>query len=221
MASYINYLNQYLGNDISVVDTLGYDGVIDEASIRVYTYDVASNGTTTILGEIPASEYTIIMDPTDKTTFTLEFNNAVTQRYVIEYLTSVPEISEGVYVNTAVVKEGVQEKGTYQTSVSYDSHDAFIDKEALTNETKVYTDDELDWKILVNESLSIIDNAGFEDTLSPGLVYKPDSLEIYRVDNGQKHVVDTTEYTFSSVYNQVDKTTTLKVKLFKCHRAYI
>ncbi|WFA08017.1 LPXTG cell wall anchor domain-containing protein [Tissierella sp. Yu-01] len=189
---YINYLQQDLGKGISVEDELQYEGKIDigdensdedkyKYNIEVKKYTVASDGNTTIGAILDKSNYDVFMD--DEKSFILKFKDdfLVDERYVIIFTTSVPEISQGVYTNNAASKVGKKEY-PYVGTVSFDKHDDFLSKKALVSGDKVYTDQELEWNIKINESLSIIEDAKIIDTISEGLVYKEGSLEIYKLE---------------------------------------
>lgn len=192
---YINYLEQKLGTGVRLEDSLGYEGEIEESSIEVRTYSVSANGSTSVGEKLDSSNYSVSMDD-DKRGFTLEFSEgfSVEGRYVVVYKTSVPDISEAKYTNEAKLFVGETEY-PYMATIAFDRHDKVLSKEALgVANNKVYTDEELSWRIAVNESLSLIEDARVVDTISPGLIYKGGSLKVYKLEGAQKKLVDENKY---------------------------
>ncbi|MBU5675763.1 LPXTG cell wall anchor domain-containing protein [Alkaliphilus sp. MSJ-5] len=203
---YINYLKQNLGSSVTVTDTWEYDGLLDEDSIEVRQYKVNPNGTTEILNDclVKGEDYTVSSNE-DKKEFILTFNKEVKERYVIIYITSVDGKSKNEYMNRAEVKIGEQ-SSTYAGTVAYSEYDELLSKEAINvNGTKVYTDDELNWEIIINRSLSEIENAKVVDTISPGLVYVVDSLKVYKIV-GEEEVILTNGYTLETENNDLNET---------------
>ncbi|MFA1818864.1 collagen binding domain-containing protein [Virgibacillus oceani] len=178
---YTNYQGQNLGENVTITDILDYTGEIDDDSIKVSVYDVKSDGTTEITGTVLEPEnYELVVTGNE---FTITFDNEVTERYVVEFTTSVPDISESKYTNNATVDvDG--EKYDYTATVNYSKHDYFLEKGAidLTGD-QVFTGDEVEWQATVNKSLSIIQNAEITDTISSGHIYIEDSLEVYRLQD--------------------------------------
>ncbi|MCT1905182.1 Cna B-type domain-containing protein [Oceanobacillus sojae] len=173
---YFNYHQHNLGENVSVTDTLGYDGEIIEDSITVSVYEVDAGGNTTITDtELTLNDdYTVEVEGNE---LTVNFNGEVTERYVIQFETRVPDISEENYVNHAEV---TTEEGEYpySSSVHYDRWDNVLNKEVLPGVSEVYIGEELEWKITANESLSRISDATLTDTISAGLSFVEDSLTI-------------------------------------------
>jgi len=187
---YINYLKQNLGTDVVVKDILDYGGEIDLDSIVVKKYTVETNGNTEIdKAATPltkGTDYTVVYgEDTEgnevKKSFTLTFdkNFVVNERYVIIFTTSVPNISAGTYTNTATAEVG-NNQYPYEGSVSYAKHNDFLDK-GSDKSGDVYTGNKIKWSVKVNESLSVIENAGIVDTMSSGLIYVLDSLNVYKL----------------------------------------
>ncbi len=223
---YINYQEHDLGK-IKVEDILQYVGDIDLNSIKVFEYTVNnSTGTTT---KKPNSElakdgnYNIeVTNKTDGTAgskFELTFLNDVTKRYVIEFTTSVGEISENKYTNGATVSGGKLGDTIYPYSatVTYTKYNNFLDKKALVADSgkPVYTGDEVNWKVTVNDSVSIIHDAVVTDTISDGHVYKDKSLVIYKsqdVNNPEKALKEGIDYRLG-IESKADGTTVLTVTL--------
>src|SRR5699024_9297816 len=127
---YTNYQKQNLGTGVSITDTLQYDGKIDLDSIEVKTYIVSASGDTNITGPTldATNNYTATLSDDEKS-FTLTFAEGfdVKERYVIEFTTTVPDISQGEYTNTATVKVGDKEY-PYKGTVNYDKHNKFLNK---------------------------------------------------------------------------------------------
>ncbi len=197
---YINYLKQDWGENVTVTDAVYYDGEIEENSFIVMEYVVAENGDTSynINSVSPEklskdTDYTVDLS-TDKKSFTLDFDETkVDKRYVIIFTTTVPDISEATYTNTAAAKVN----GSiypYEGSVGFTNHNNNLSKNALEGVTttgKAYTDEEIKWQIKINESLSVIQkDVVVEDTISSGLVYKEDSLKVYKLIGSLRTKVD-------------------------------
>ncbi len=207
---YTNYQMQNLGTDVVITDTLDYEGTVDEESIKVKKYNVKSNGDTEPTDTILSSDYYNVEVSGKK--FTLKFNDnfVVDERYVVEFTTKVPNISQANYTNTATVEVDGKEY-PYSGTVSYDKHTNFLEKGpvGLTG-NEVFTGDEIEWEITVNESLSVIKNAVITDTISEGLIFKEGSLVIDTV-NGS--VLEEEDYTLE-VDNE-DGKTVLKITFEK------
>jgi uncharacterized surface anchored protein len=196
---YINYLEETLntsGSAISLSDTLKYNGEVIESSIIVKEYDVLSDGSTSITDTILDPSNYVVSFSSDKKTFDLVFDGSfiVDKRYVIVFQTTVPDLSQAVYENEAVLKRVGSELGKFTSSISYSRFDDMLKKSADTNSTTVFTDDELNWTISINESLSVIDDLEVEDTISEGLIYKNDSLIVSRLDGNSWEVVEVSDY---------------------------
>lgn len=208
---YINYLQQDLGSDVQVVDLLDYDGFIDISEIKVKTYSVNTDGTTNI-GENAGISYTIGSNESGKG-FTLTFNGEVDDRYVIIFSTTVPDLSLENYSNNATVKIGTEEL-PYSATVSYSNFDQFIEKDSVNVDgTMVYTDDELNWEIKVNESLSVIHDLIVEDVISEGMIYILDSLQVFETIGSEEiELIEGLDgdYIFAITEND-NSTTTLSV----------
>lgn len=208
---YTNYLKQNLGTGVSVSDVLGYEGEVDMENIKVYKYAVGSNGKTTLADELNNSNYTVTPAENNKG-FTLNFKEdfVVDERYAIVFTTSVPEISQKTYTNTATTKVG-EEEYPYTGSVSFDKWDNNLSKEAIgISGDKVYTDDEVNWKIKINEALSVIEkDVRLVDTISNGMVFKEGSLKLYKFQGTERILVED-GYTLNKSTN-VDGETILEI----------
>ncbi|MDP3385958.1 MAG: collagen binding domain-containing protein [Eubacteriales bacterium] len=208
---YINYLKQDLGSNVQVIDLLDYDGFIDISKIKVKTYIVNTDGTT-IIGDDAVIDYSIISNESGKG-YTLTFDEKVDERYVIVFTTTVPDLSLANYSNNATVKIESEEL-PYSATVSYNSYNQFIEKNPTNVDgTRVYTDDEINWKIEINKSLSVIHDLKFEDVISEGLIYIQGSLEVFEnVGNEEIELIEGEEGDYSlDVVENTDGTTTLSV----------
>src|SRR5699024_12521250 len=125
--------------------------------------------------------------------------NEVSERYVIEFETTVKDISEQNYVNNANLKTEDGEY-PYSSSVHYDKWDDFLDKVVLPDVSSVYIGEELEWQITANESLSRIENATLTDTISAGLSFVEDSFTT-ETSSGEEIV-----YKLDAVTNEDDET---------------
>ncbi len=197
---YTNYLKQDLGNGVKIVDTISYEGEIISESIRIRTYSVNTNGSTNIGETLDVAEYDVNLSE-DKKTVTITFKDEVKERYVLTLLTTVPDKSQNTYTNRASLNVG-DEKYPYSASVSYDKYNSVLDKKMLdVSGSNVYSGDELDWLITINESLSVIENASVKDTISHGMVYLNDSLKVYKYKGTSRELLDSSLYSFSKEGN--------------------
>jgi uncharacterized repeat protein (TIGR01451 family)/LPXTG-motif cell wall-anchored protein len=197
---YINYQKHNIGTNVKVSDTLSYDGKVDMDSIEVREYDVAGNGDTNITGDAigVAGNYSVTAVGDDKG-FELTFTSEVTKRYVVVFTTSVPDISEEAYSNTAKVKGDTFTEISYSTSVGFIPYNKILSKETIgVKNNKVYTDDEVKWKVRINDALSTVtENVTVVDKISPGLIFNKDSVKVYKLrksDGTDRVLVDKSEY---------------------------
>ncbi len=195
---YINYQKHNIGSNIKVSDTLAYDGKVDMDSIEVREYDVRSNGDTDITGNPigKAGNYSVTSVDNDKG-FELTFTDNVTKRYAVVFTTSVPDISTETYSNTAYVKGTSFTEATYTTSVGFTPYNKIVSKETIgVDGTKVYTDDEVKWKVRINDALSkVTENVTVVDKISAGLIFNKDSVEVYKLGKTDRVLVSESEYT--------------------------
>ena len=188
---YTNYQKQNLGTSVVITDTLDYEGTIDEDSITVSVYEVSADGETTITDDT-ITNYEVSVNGKE---FTLKFDEdfVVDERYVVQFTTTVPDISQEKYTNNASVKVGDKEY-PYSGTVNYDKWNDYLDKQALGQEgSEVFIGEELEWEVTVNENLSIIKNASIKDVISAGLAYVEDSLEI--ITSSDSELVEGKDYT--------------------------
>jgi uncharacterized surface anchored protein len=208
---YTNYQQLDLGTGVKITDTLDYDGTIDEDSIQVSVYDVDQYGETSITEESLEDQYyeTVVED----NTFTLTFHDqfAVNERYVIEFTTTVPDISQENYTNEAAVKVGDVEY-PYAATLHYDKYDHFLEKGTVgSHDGEVFTGEEVNWEVTVNESLSVLQkDVTIADTISPGLVYVEGSLHIATIQGDT--LEENEDYTLDVTINEENETV-LAIKL--------
>ncbi|WP_208589497.1 Cna B-type domain-containing protein, partial [Gracilibacillus suaedae] len=210
---YTNYQEQDLGSDVTITDTLAYEGEIDESSIQVSVYNVNADGSTDITGPIlDPNNYSLEVDGKQ---FTLAFADGfeVTERYVVEFKTSVPDISQPNYTNDATVSVGGVDY-PYSSTLNYDEHDDFLAKETVgVDGNSVFTGDEIDWEVKVNESLSNIKEPIITDTISAGLVYVNDSLEIVKLEGTEEFSLEEGEDYTLEVTTTDDNENVLTIQL--------
>ncbi|MEI3604296.1 Cna B-type domain-containing protein [Pseudogracilibacillus sp. SE30717A] len=205
---YTNYQKQDLGTGVVITDTLDYEGTIDKDSITVSVYEVDAKGETKITGP-KIDDYSVTVE-NDKFTLTFNDNFEVKERYVIEFTTTVPDISQQNYTNDATVKVGEKEN-LFSGTVNYDKYNTFLEKGpvGLTG-NEVFTGDEINWEITVNESLSVIKSAVIKDVISKGLIYVEGSLGITKL--GGSALVEGDDYSLNVTVNENDETI-LEIKL--------
>jgi LPXTG-motif cell wall-anchored protein len=166
----------------------------DQTSFVVRTYSLKEDGTIVLGAEISGYD----LNYTDDNKFTITFENGIDVPVMVQYTTNITGISKAKYYNVAVITGKDDLNKTYSDDVDYDKHGEFISKEASSvKNNQVFTDDEIEWTLKINESLSEI-NAGatLTDEMSEGLVYLNDSLEI---NSSKGTLVEGTDYTFSLV----------------------
>ncbi|NBI07324.1 SpaA isopeptide-forming pilin-related protein [Senegalia massiliensis] len=186
---HLNYLSKdYTGSEFVVEDTLSEGQyIIDLDSIVIKEYSVNPDGTIDETGQVLTTDsYTIkgVGEEGKYTGFNLTFHGGIDKPYLVEYTTNIEGISKPNYSNSATVNKDK----TYTAEVKYPKSNSFVVKEGEGIEgNTVYTDDEINWKITINESLSEIKPGSvFIDTISSGLVYIQDSLKIYdKSDNSE------------------------------------
>src|SRR5699024_792714 len=93
----------------------------------------------------------------------------------------------------------------YSGSVNYDEWNDYLDKRALDQEgNEVLIGEELEWEVTVNQNLSIIKNAIIKDTISAGLAFVEDSLEIATASGNE--LVEGEDYTLEDYTLEVTPT---------------
>lgn len=190
---FVNYMSRKLDSFI-VEDTLSEGQEFMESTLVVREYSVNANGSIDEkdMELQKGTDYTV-----EKTTggFKLTFIRSIDKPYIIKYTSKITGISKDKYTNEAIVTGG----GKYQSTVTYSDYNKFISKDAVNvSDTRVYTDDVINWMVTLNQSLSEIDNAIFTDTISKGLEYVNDSLKLYKVEGAAKALVTKDQYTLEN-----------------------
>ncbi|NLJ79229.1 MAG: hypothetical protein GX329_07695 [Tissierellia bacterium] len=174
------------GEEFKIVDTLSKGQVYKENSLKVYEFSLKKDGTIAKVTEedqISSSDYNLTVNKDEngnETGFTLTFEDGIDIPVLVKFETNIEGISKEEYKNTAEVT-GKDLNKTYIGKVDYDDHDIFVEKGSdLGDSTSAYTDDEIEWKITLNKSLSDIQEAVFTDIISEGHVYLDGSLKLYK-----------------------------------------
>lgn len=176
---YVNYLSQDLKEtEFIVEDILGEsEQELKFDSIKVYKYSVQANGDTNVDPDPISSESYKLEE--EKSGFKLTFEGGIDEPYVIRFTTKIKGIAKERYTNEAKVTSGSISQ-TYKASTGqYENYDKFIEKGATNvSGNEVYTDDTIKWAVTINRSSSEINKAVFKDTISNGLVYVYETLEV-------------------------------------------
>ncbi len=183
---YVNALGQTLEDSSYVVkDQLSKGQVLgedfDADSFTIYEYSLNSNGTFNVEEEPVTGLNLSYQKDEDGEGFTLTFESGIDNPYLIVYKTQIVGISEKEYKNEVTTFIGEELDKDYSTKVPYENHNKFVNKDSENIEgNKAYTDDIINWKVSLNESLSEIEGARFEDLISIGQVYIEDSIKLYK-----------------------------------------
>ncbi|WOO34984.1 SpaA isopeptide-forming pilin-related protein [Anaerocolumna sp. AGMB13020] len=203
---YTNYLSVDKGSNIVIEDTYDSGQHLLEDSFIVTKYKLDASGNTVKDGIALIKDTDYTLEPYENG---LGFKVTITKNpqdpYVIEYKTKIDGLSKANYNNKATVIKGAS-SASYEAKVSYPDYNNFVEKAAtdVDSNMKVYPDDEINWKVALNKSLSEVQNAIFTDVISSGHVYLNDSLKVYKITNintGTREIVDPAsgEYTLISV----------------------
>ncbi len=200
---YTNYLEQDISETVVISDALDYPGEFIESSIQIVEYEVNPDGSTVLTQNVvDAGEYnvTIVDDQ-----LVITFDDGYDKRLAIIFLTTVPNQSLSLYRNDSSVTIGENEPLVYTASINYQVFDNFLSKAELFNrpDQNVFVDEEMDWVITLNESLSIISNAVVKDTLSTGMVLIEDSIRIVSIVDGVETDVDVSNYEIVITNNDI------------------
>ena len=182
---YVNELNQDLtGSKFIIEDTFGEKQEFVDKSITIKKYSLDKNGNRVIDENIVnESNYQVTLD-LENNTFVVNFEDGIDAPYVLEYKTKITGVSQREYTNKATITDKTQIDKEYNASVTYEKHDQFITKHATNvNGNEVYLDEEINWEINLNESLSFIENAIVVDEISKGHVFLNGSLEVFVGEN--------------------------------------
>ncbi|MGI6155742.1 MAG: collagen binding domain-containing protein, partial [Enterococcus lemanii] len=160
--------------------------------VKVYEYSLKEDGSQ-IKGSEVTKGFTLSYDK-DQKGFSATFEDGVKVPVLVEFTSKVNGKSEEWYKNQAIVTDKTEVKKTYDASVKYENYNSFVSKQALNVDgNKVYTDDEIEWKVGLNESLSNIKNAVFKDEMSKGLVLLEDSIKVYKGSISEANLVNLSE----------------------------
>lgn len=179
-----NYLSVNDGSNIEIQDTFSPGQRLLTDSFIVTKYKLNAAGKVELDGAPlkQGEDYTVdYVSGTDN--FTVAITKNTGAPYVIVYKTEMTGLSKNKYTNEAAVTKGGDTK-TYRAELPYPYYDKFIEKKATdVDNTTVYPDDEINWKVELNTSLSEIENAVFTDIISAGHIYVLDSLKVYKITN--------------------------------------
>lgn len=180
---YTNYLSVNKGDKIVIADTYGDGQHLLPETVSVTEYKLNSSGNSTPVGLplILGTDYTLTQSGNG---FTLTITKEPDKPYIIDYKTQIDGLSKASYKNSATVtKDGVT--ALYEKTVDYPNWNNYIVKTAVDVDSnmKVYPDDEINWKVTLNKSLSLVENGVFTDVISDGHVYVNGSLKVFQVTN--------------------------------------
>ncbi|HCL02789.1 MAG TPA: hypothetical protein DHW61_10330, partial [Lachnoclostridium phytofermentans] len=167
------------GSELVVTDKFSEGQEFDENSIQVIQYKVNANGTRTDVKTLDkGTDYTVMKD-SNELGFTVKIGAPNKDNpHRIVYKTKIVELSKQVYTNTATI-EGIP----YSDKVTNPRHDKFLSKTTVDGTiTQAYQDDEIQWKVVLNESLSEVKNAKYVDKISGGHEYVTGSLKVYEIN---------------------------------------
>lgn len=171
------------GGELVVADRFSEGQEFEEDSIQVIQYKVNANGTREDVKKplIEGTDYTVTKD-TDGLGFTVKIKTDDKPHRIV-YKTKIVGLSKQEYTNTATI-EGID----YKDKVTNPKYDKFLSKTTVYGITQAYQDDEIQWKVVLNESLSEVKNAKYVDKISGGHEYVRGSLKVFEIDrnNGEK-----------------------------------
>ncbi|MEF9953381.1 MAG: collagen binding domain-containing protein, partial [Clostridium sp.] len=199
-------------NNGVISDTLGDGLTLNKSSIKVYSLNVALNGTTTLGSLIPSSKYSLT---TTSNGFKINLGD-IDGAYRVVYSTNISDQTKAQYSNTAAF-QGKSETSTVSVKRGDD-----IDKTGQIN--KPFNGDEIDWSIKVNKSLKSVSNATIKDNIPEGLKLEKSSIKVYKLtigSNGQvtgKTLVPSNKYSISYVGGK--KPTSFTISLGNIQGAY-
>src|SRR5699024_8645244 len=180
------------GGPFVITDRLTQGDQTLNEDVKVYEFSLGKDGNF-IKGDEITEGFNLAYKE-EKDGFTLTFEDGVDNPVLVEFSSKINGISEEWYKNQATVTDITEEEKTYDGEVRYDKHNEFINKETTNIDGDItYTDDEIEWEISLNESLSDIKNAVFKDTISEGLILVNDSIEVYEDSIAEDKKVDLAE----------------------------
>ncbi|NLA78431.1 MAG: hypothetical protein GX845_02650 [Erysipelothrix sp.] len=214
---YTNYLNQdYSNKEMVIADTLAFAGEILEDSIELYKYEIKTNGSTALLNKIDEDDYPYVISVTGNE-FTITFEKGYNLPVAVVFKSTVPNESIAKYENNATVTIDEGEALPYKATLDYKDYDKFIEKAELVERpagnNNVLIDDELEWKLVLNKSLSVIDGAEVVDEMSKGLVLIEDSIRVTYKQGDTNVDFDEGDYTITVEDNEIDGSIGAKLKI--------
>lgn len=167
------------GSEFVVTDKFSEGQVLDEDSLQVIQYEVKPDGSREDVKTLnKGTDYTFAKD-TDELGFAVTIGTANKDKpHRIEYKTNIIGLSKQKYTNTATI-EGIP----YSAEVNNNYYNKFLRKTTVDGSiTNAYQDDEILWKVVLNESLSEVKNAKYVDKISGGHEYVTGSLKVYEIN---------------------------------------
>ncbi|RCX15463.1 LPXTG-motif cell wall-anchored protein [Anaerobacterium chartisolvens] len=160
-----NYLSEPI-NSLIIDDPMLGSQELDTDSLKVYSYTVSASGS-----KVKGSEVLTGYN-TEKAGdhFKITFDAPISSPYMVTYTTRLVGQSQSQYTNTASVG-----------SESYTAAVPFVNSEVFLNKTAIQSGMKVNWSINLNKSLSVIENAVLNDTLSVGHEYVESSFRVYRI----------------------------------------
>ncbi|KGL39636.1 hypothetical protein EP56_13845 [Listeriaceae bacterium FSL A5-0209] len=123
-------------------------------------------------GIVPSSEYTL---DTTGGIITVHFNHSIQTAYYITYKTSLADkLIVSTYTNTATLKDGTQDFGSWTGNVNIPSGGSYVGKTGVQNGANI------DWTATVNAGQSTVSNATLIDTPTSNQVLIPASFHLYK-----------------------------------------
>ena len=201
------------GGPFVISDKLTLGDQTVNKDVRVYKFSLSKDGYPLIKGdEIDSTKYTLEYDDDEKG-FTVTFDNGIMVPVLVEFTSKINGISEEWYENTATTKDKNNIEKTYPKKLQYNEHNKFVIKETINADgNSVYTDDELEWNVELNHSLSEVKNAVFEDIMSSGLILLEDSIKVYKGGTSEDKLVDLDSDAIN-ITEEADGTTKLTINL--------
>ena len=222
---YINAMGQDLEGGFKVTDKLtGTAQELDQMSLKIYEFNVDVNGKPVpTTNEVDPETY--VVNWIDEQEFEVTFTDGLARPVYLQFDSKLVGISESTYENTATVDyDGVVVD--YDAEVSFDFFDEFIKKNTLGigSGDRIYPNDEIQWQIVLNRSLSEIYDAVFSDTIAGGHVLVEGSIKLFPVTiDASNNITKGAEVTLpaSSIRVNHGEDPSLEVDLGDINQAYV
>lgn len=156
-----------------IQDSLNSGQAFVQDSVKVNKIDISQ---TPRVGElIPPEEYdlTFSKKANGNEQMRISLQNPIIHPVEITYNTKPTGITKEVYKNTAVISDGEEVLADYHAEVIDDNAGKYV------NKTGEQEDEQVDWKIYVNQSASTVTNATVTDTLGAGQELDASSINVY------------------------------------------